>query len=187
MKFNRIFTKEIKCRLWSVVYPEERSKRDIFSIVFNNWNNPEYLYDFFEEHQKKLSHPYFEGMEVEDAIDKIYDEVNDFEKHILKIQKKIPGYEHLTLDDLFTSLHSPEYTLAFDKENQKKAKPYFTKPLLRLYAIKLDNAFIVTGGAIKLVKEMRGSYLQVELDNLIRVQKFIKDIGILDVEEFDDL
>ncbi|MGN6436024.1 MAG: hypothetical protein ACTHMM_05805 [Agriterribacter sp.] len=71
---------------------------------------------------------------------------------------------------------------------QRKGKPDFSIPMLRLYALKLDDgSIVVTGGAIKLTKIMEGTMFEVEKRNLKLVQQFLQSEGIFTSEGLNEL
>lgn len=50
---------------------------------------------------------------------------------------------------------------------------------LRLYGIRLSsNCYLITGGAIKLTKDMRRPYLENELKKLELAKRFLRNNGI---------
>ena len=160
-------------------------KRDIFSILFKQWSDPEYLFNFFVQHQTELD-TWFKGdIEVDDAVQLVLEDAYDFETEIMSIQQKLPGFKNKTISELFKELHKGVYLLKAGKKDQKKSKPY-TDSMLRLYAVNLDYALVVTGGGIKIVNEMRGSYLEPELNNLDRVQSYLRNEGIVTPQGFDE-
>lgn len=98
----------------------------------------------------------------------------------MAIETKLPGYENMSLHDVFEKLHDNIYSIKFDSETHMKAKLNLNKPFLRLYAILLeDGTYVITGGAIKLTKKMAGNEFDSEFINLKRVQEYFKRTGII--------
>ncbi len=165
------------CNLWSVCYPEDSTETetiDIFLKLFRLWNNRQYLQNFFIENEKDLSHPIWNGISIEDAIEQVFDELDDLFNELECVEFQFPNCEGQTLNDIFESFHKPEYVLYKKEERFRKAKPINRPQMLRLYGIELeDNCFVITGGAIKLTKQMQPEHLHKEYIKLKNVQDFL--------------
>ena len=57
MKFKRIFGVKAKGYLQAVIYPGDNNV-DIFRKLFNQWNDTQYLFGFFKQHQPELNTQY---------------------------------------------------------------------------------------------------------------------------------
>jgi len=173
-------TKIEECALWSVVYPEHGESADnIFRQLFNNWNDTEYVRGFIKDHESELKHPIWKGITKDEALEQVLDEVEDFEAELKAVESKQPGFENVTLDDIFEPLHKDEFRHRRRNESHRKARPDFSTPMLRIYAIKLsDGCFIVTGGGIKLTNSMKEAELEGEVSKIERVQDYLKREGI---------
>ena len=82
------------CKLWSVCYDENRKKRnyvDIFTILFDLWNDTSYLQKFFEENEQDLANPFWNNISIDQAIDKVLDESADFEDELQGIELNLEG------------------------------------------------------------------------------------------------
>ncbi len=180
MKIVPIFAEQENahhCNLWSVCFPEHRVDGhdiDIFSKLFDLWNDTNYLQSFFIQHADDLLNPFWKGMSINDAIDKVIDEALDFIEELESVENQKPGYEGKTVKEIFHSLHKEEFILKGKDENFKKAKPNFTSPMLRLYGFQLeDGTIVITGGAIKLTDQMQGDHLKKEIAQIQRVKDFL--------------
>lgn len=184
MEFVSIFTYG-RGDLWAVCYPENKKNGkaiDVFWKTFEDWNDTEYLEDFFFEHEADLADPFWDGISIDEAVDKILDERSHFGNELLSIEQKRPGYEKCSLNNIFNPLHENIYALTWKGENFRKAKPAFDKPMLRIYAIQLeDGVYIITGGAIKVTKKMIGAHFDKEFANLRRVQEYLNREGICNI------
>ena len=182
MEFQSIFTIENRANLWAVCYPEDcsaKEKIDIFSKKFKLWANTEYIQNYLKDNEKKILDPFWEGISPDEALDQIMDERLHFENELNSIENNVPGYEDITLKDIFKPLHTNIYSLNWNKEQHRKGKPNFSKPMIRLYAIELsDGTIVITGGAIKLTKKMIGDEFDIEMKNLERVQIYLEQEGI---------
>ena len=56
----------VKNSLYSVQYDTELLNE--FAKCFELWNDPIYLREFFEQHQKDLSNKFWNGITIEEAI-----------------------------------------------------------------------------------------------------------------------
>jgi hypothetical protein len=181
MEFCSIFTNEEKANLWSVCYPEHQKdgeEMDIFSMLFDLWNNTEYLKTFFNDN-KDLTNPFWNNLSPDQAIDKVLDEAYDFEKELYKIEISENADSGITLKDIFKPLHENIYSINFSNEQHRKGKPNYSDPIIRLYGIELaDGTLIITGGALKLTESMEGKQYENEFRNLERVQAYLKQEGI---------
>lgn len=156
---------------------------DEFHNMFDNWNDPQYLHDFFNNDDNKANlTKYWDGMSIADAIMKVKMEAFEFDNMLWKLANGIPYRSHRHLRDIFKNLNTIDYT---DKDiDKRKARPDGRLPFLRLYGIEIEGAIIVTGGCIKLPHKMKDcKYLQHELKKMDRVKDFLRDKGIYSKNE----
>lgn len=180
--------------LWTVWLPEDENL-SVFAKLFDQWSDTSYLLSFFIENQHDLSdNPFWKGISIDHAIDKVIDEVLDFQQELLEIEKEPITNKEKSINHIFVNLHSDEFIIRRNKDQSfKKGKPNYAKPMLRLYGILLDdNTIVITGGAIKLTEKMDRSHLQNELRSLERIKAFLKNEnihdrdGLLDFYELQD-
>ena len=146
---------------------------NVFVSLFDLWHNPEYLRAFFTTKVDDLANTW-KGMTVEQAIDRIEDEADDFSEELKDIETKADGYEDKSLDDVFEHLHNEEFRFRGRNKDHRKARPDLNDSALRIYAIRLeDGSFIVTGGGIKLAAKMKDADLEIEIDKIKRVQDYL--------------
>jgi len=158
---------------------------DEFDKVFTKWRDYEYLRQFFKDNISDLQSGFFGDITVNEAVSITIDEAIKMQTNIKRIAKKGLNDSDLTLQDLvFTSLHKNDFTI---KHLQSKAYGQTYHSWLRLYAIRISkNLYVVSGGAIKLTKAMNGiSHLEDELKKLIATQKYLKEIGLLDEDDYE--
>lgn len=183
MKFVPIFVSENDCKLWSVCYPEHQvngKDRDVFNILFEQWSSRHYLKTFLTNHESDLEDPFWYGTGKTDLIDQIEIEREDFITELYAIETKQSGYENMSLRSIFKKLHTNIYSLNFKGDSYRKGKPFISRPILRIYAIELeDETFVVTGGALKLTRTMAGLIFKREFARLDRVKEFLDRNGIM--------
>jgi len=150
-----------------------------FEKIFDRWTDPSYLDDFFSANERDLGDPIWEGMTIAEANKKTRIEAIEFLAKIISISK-IHSNERLhELEKIFVPL-TPHETDNHQTPRQKAYGP-FHPSWLRLYAIRLNNSFVITGGAIKLTQKMNERpHTSRELLKLTRFQDYLRENGILD-------
>lgn len=181
-----------ECTLWSVCYEEDRKDEyflDIFTKLFQLWNDFNYLQAYFEKHRSDLEHPFWNNISLEDAIFVVLDQAADFQDELMAIEYKMKGYENLKIKDVFKTFHQNEFLIKPREKREtifRKGKPYFNHPILRLYGIELeDGSIVITGGGIKLTRQLEPSIRETELKRLRKVQDFLKSEHINSKEDFE--
>jgi hypothetical protein len=184
INFSRIFAEDGD--LFSACYPEDEVEgeiKDIFSKLFDQWSDTEYLRDFFINHKEELSNPYWKGITVDEAIDKVLEEREKFETELWAIETKQPGYEGKSVKEVFRRLHVNLVSLNWKGETHRKARPNLPDSIIRVYGIELpDGAIIVTGGAIKLTATMEGEQFIIVRSQLERVQRYLLNEKVISKE-----
>jgi hypothetical protein len=167
MKVHRIFA-AIKDQLYAVSYDE--NEKDALVKAIEDWGDVAYLTDFFELHLKDLQSGFYGPITVERAVLKTIDEAEDLFDELYRLAED----EHAILNVLFKPLDDREYrSYEFQKH---KAYGLTTKSWLRLYAIRWDSAFVITGSAIKLTHSMQErEHTLLELRKLEMVRNFLKE------------
>ena len=161
---------------------EDNEPVDEFSSLFNNWQDPEYLDNFFNKHKQDLQKEFFNCISIEEAILKTIDEAYEFQQKILSIAENGTDELSQNLQTLFIPLNNYEKEI-YPIPDYQKSKAYGSKKSwLRMYAIRIEeNVFIITGGAIKLTKTMNErEHLTKELKKLEEVKQFLISEGIID-------
>ncbi len=164
-------------------FEEDNSPKDEFRRLFNNWSDIEYLDAFFEKHQSDLQKEFYNYISIEDAIQQTIDEADNLEQKLISISENGKTDNSENLDNLFKPLNNREqsvYPIPDYQENKVYGDEH--KSWIRIYAIRIEkNVFIVTGGAIKLVKKMsEREHLKNELIKLDKVKEFLISEGIID-------
>lgn len=161
--------------IYSIKYDQYNENE--FDRLLDRWNDYTYLFDFFTQNESLLNNSYWSqyGMTVESAMLQIERESAALEEIFDKLaESDTPDY-----DSLFHPLDGPykyEYI-------HTPVKMYGTETpsLLRLYAIKIEpNVYIITGGGIKLGREIQSSpdlrtHILQEIDD---VRLWLKKQGI---------
>ena len=82
MEIVHIFGKN----LFAIKYTGET--KDEFSRLFEMWQNPEYLEDFFETQKADLVGDFSGNMNVENAILETFEYSQEFERHLLELSRQ---------------------------------------------------------------------------------------------------
>jgi hypothetical protein len=185
MKIIPIFVSETDEQgIWSVRFDLESESE--FDRFFNLINDPEWLYQFFEANRDDLKSGFWKQKKVEDAILQTLDEVYYMEELLCEFAEKGFANYSLRLQDLFKPLNNYEYALT----THQKSKARVRNGWLRLYGIRLTaNCYLISGGGIKLTREMHRPHLQNELRKLEQAKTYLKSNGIEypeDLNSFND-
>ena len=159
--------------------------RNEFRMLFDNWQNSEYLEQFFEENKSDLQNSIYGSISVEDAVFQTIEESEKMETLIKEIAESGQVLSGNSLHDLiFENLYTHETSI-----NRVKSKAYgpTNHSWLRLYAIRMSpNHYIVTGGAIKLTRAMQGKdHLEKELDKLNATLEYLKENDVITNEDYE--
>ena len=162
-------------RLFSIQY--DAANPSEFERLFDDWQDPELLYQFFIENEADLISGFFGPISIEQAALKTRAEARKLEEKLSKLAISTSK----SLDEVFIPLRN--YGQEIEPFPAKKAYGE-TDSWLRIYALKLDpGAYLVTGGAIKLTKSMnQRDHTKAEIGKIDRCKTFLKEQGIGDFD-----
>lgn len=159
--------------LYAFKFPNEES--DELERVFDEWANPMYLFQFFEDNKQDLDIP------IEQAIEKVQKEAKFLRNKLLELASEEPNQ----LNNLFKNLNNNEYTVKLLQEQKARNR------WLRLYAIKIDgDNYVITGGTIKLDRQhlMKDrKHTLKELNKINKCRDYLKDKGVIDNDSFQEI
>lgn len=157
--------------LYSVQYESETIYE--FAKCFELWNDPIYLREFFELHIEDLNNDFWNGITIEDAIQKTREDAKLLEKELLYIAEIGKTKRLETLSTLFEPLSKG----VIEDYEKDKAKGLKKPSWLRIYAIRIEaNFYVISGGAIKLTPKMNETnHLILELEKLECTRKYLLD------------
>lgn len=176
MKFERII--EGKDHLWAV--RDMRKPKNELAALFHNWNDAEYLWEFFLDNLADLQE-FFHIERISEAVEDTIDDAEQLERLILEV----PYTDNL--DELFVPLGSSDATIReLSREKARNWNRTGHASWLRVYAIRLEtDVFVITGGAIKLTRTMQErAHTQVELTKLNQCRQYLLDNGVFDSDSF---
>jgi len=168
MKIGHIFALR-KDRLYAVSYDDMDDH--VLADIYDKWTDVQYLEEFFNDHKCDFRTAFYGYISIEEAIEITIEEAEKLHERLYELAKNEPGNQ---LDTLFRPLNDNVYV--FENYQKSKAKGLSSrKSWLRIYAIRYDDVYVITGGAIKLTHKMEGRpHLEEELEKLDRVRDYLK-------------
>lgn len=172
MKLVRIFGEEASPDgIWSVRLDGQIQNE--FDRFFDSMDDIEWLRHFFTKNKADLQSGFFGDIDIEEAALRSLDEMEEMEELLYSFAKQGFKSKYHNLQHFFKPLNNFEYAITVHQKSKAR------KGWLRVYAIRLDqNCYLITGGAIKLTKDMNHEHLQYELKKLELVRSFLKNNGI---------
>jgi hypothetical protein len=168
-------------KLYSVKYKDDREipeEYDALELLYDRWTNPNWLSDFFTKFKEDYE-GFYGRLQLRKVVpntineaDLLFETLDDCAENgeLNQFFKPLTEYEDLN-DNLTPRLK------AYGRNNA---------PWLRLYAIKYNESFVITGGGIKLTKTMNiRDHLKTELYKLDLVRTFLDDGGELGIFEIN--
>lgn len=155
---------------------------DELERIFDQWEDPIYLSEFFEENEKDID------VSIDYAIFKVRSEAKYLRKKLLELTKTKP----IRLNELFKNLDNNETTPRL-LSPQKAPNRW-----LRIYAIRIDeNVYLITGGTIKLdggaiaannqYQMQDRNHTNEELKKINRCRDYLLHEGVIDEESFNEI
>lgn len=170
-------------RLLTIKYDGE--ELDALEKLQDQWSSTEYLREFFAKFQKDYYNEYGKSDRAKLVKQAKKLAAALFEKLYELAQNGNPN----SLSGFFKPLDNREAESEPYELQKLKAKGEEWRSYLRIYGIKYKDTIIVTGGAIKLTKEMRDrTHTKDELNKLESVRRFLDEnspeliFGYLDIE-----
>lgn len=136
------------------------------------WNDPEYLFEFYEQNKKIIEKSDFFAYDYDFA--NFAEEIGNDLEQIETFIEKIADDETTPLDNYFKALSRSEEQIKILSFRKRRCK------WLRIYAIRIDeNLYAITGGAIKITQKMQGHKdTKNELAQLDYSRMWLKHQGI---------
>ena len=178
MRFEDLLGDE---RLWAVVYDGE--EENVLTQLFSQWTDLDYLYMFFEKNWNDLT-AYFDITDIDQAVSDTGQDAMSLKAVLLDIR---PDAD---LDRVFRPLDNQRiHEMILSAEKAKGRRRSGHDSWLRIYALRFEpNAYLITGGAIKLTHLMEErEHTRQELLNLEHVRRTLLEEGVVDLEGFKDL
>lgn len=170
MKIVSIFECSKDC-LFAVKYGG--SDLDALELLQEKWSDPEDLRIFFKQYKQDYEN-YYGKAPLSQIVEKAIDDADALFETLFKLAEDESG-KHLS--EFFKPLDNKEAETAYELQ-QLKAYGILSNSFLRIYAIRYGNSFVITGGAIKLTKQMKDrKHTQEELYKLNLVRDYLQEKG----------
>jgi hypothetical protein len=163
--------------LFAVKY--EGEEKNEFSRLFEIWQDPEFLEDFFETNKADLENYYGQDISIEGATFETYKYAQELEGILLDLEKKNEKEQLSVLEEIFSPLSKSFIeTIILQKSKAKRN-------WLRIYALRVEkNVYIITGGAIKLTQKMQDrKHTSMEIRKIESCRRFLLDHDIVTRKE----
>lgn len=164
----------------------EKDGVDEFERNLDLWSDPSYVIDYLEKNKNYLETEFFKNESIDTLSKKVAREAVEIEDSMLRLAEAGFANSKEQLQVLFKPLKNNEYVLYVYQESKAVIADHrFPKPILRFYAIRISpNTYVITGGAIKLTKEMdEHDDTRQELIKLGSAKVFLVKQGLLTGEE----
>jgi len=152
------------------------SLQDELERIFDEWENPLFLNDFFEENEYNIF------LSIEEAIKKVKTEAVFLRNKLIDLSESNPN----KLNQIFKNLNENEFSYSKELSQQKARNRW-----LRIYAIKIDSHnYVITGGAIKLDNQhlMKDQpHTNKEWIKLNRCRDYLREQGIYDIDSLQEI
>lgn len=143
-----------------------------FDKAITKWEDPIWLHAFFMQHRRDLTN--FDRMSVQQAINQVEEESIALQYELLNLSK---GAKEEDVELLLQPLSNEEKDLQRYELQKLKAKGADRKGLIRLYALKHDSSYVITGGTIKLTRYLEERpHTKLELYKLEVAKKFLESL-----------
>ena len=182
MKIVNIF-EHSKASLYAVQF--EGQDEDELTRLLNRWYDVEEIRNFFKTNQSYITNGFFGTLSINEAVEITLKDADYIDETLFSIAAKGKNDKHNTLQTIFKALNDNEFKIV---EHQKtKLKGQAKKSWLRIYAIRIGpNTFVISGGGIKLTKEMKDSSdLKDELQKLELTKNYLIEIGVFDENDYE--
>ncbi|HXD77105.1 MAG TPA: hypothetical protein VN616_04820 [Puia sp.] len=174
MKIDTIFVPgDSEDGIWSIQLDGETKTE--YERFFDLMEDIESLRDFFKRNVADLQSRFFGVVSFECAIKRTLSEANEIQDALIRYSEYGFRRSGANLQYLFRPLNNFEFAIV----SHQKSKARLGHGWIRLYAIRIaENCFVMTGGAIKLSRNMNRPHLQRELNKLDITRRFLIDNGI---------
>lgn len=169
--------------LWSIIDPE--TNISTLDEILDKWNDPEYMIEYCTQNLADLR------LELKDQLlepEEIADElINEAERLEDLLRWYASGDDYRSLQQVFRPLNNKEDALVELQLSKARLKNHPYPPVLRIYAVRIaENAYVATGGAIKLTHYMdERMETEEQLKKLKQVRSRLKDQGICFPEDLN--
>lgn len=156
-------------------------EENCFEELFEWLTDVQAMRAYFLAKETIITKGFYRVPTVEEAVLRTIDEGEAFATELLQAAE---GQAEEELDLIFEELSPGVHLLQY---RQYKAKGDADAPWIRVYAVKLEQAYIISGGGIKLVKKMQEDPdLVKELDKIKHLDQYLKDEHIFNTDALNE-
>lgn len=155
-------------RLYAVQW--DGCKENCFDELFSWLTDVEAMRTYFSANRQRTTKGFYRIPSIQEAVSRTIEEGTNFAIELLDAAES--KYES-ALNELFEELSPGLHLIRY---RRYKAKGDQQAPWIRVYAVKIEGAYIITGGGIKLVKAMQDDPdLEIELSKIKKVDQYLDD------------
>lgn len=165
-----IFEK-VKDKLFAACFTDidQQQSMDELDKAFDFWKDIEQIREFFKQYREDLI-SFEPTLNVKGAVKQVSEEAEEIYDRLIEF------CETDKLDELFKPLDNRELSQEPYEFQKLKAKGGRRKGMLRLYAVKFRDWYVITGAAIKLTDQMNNRpHLKLELNKLEITRKYLQE------------
>lgn len=174
---------ETKEGLYAIKYDGEEENE--FDRLLSSWLNYESVIAYLETNKDYLENDFFKQFTFYDLSEKIVEQAEELGDLFVRAKKMFFAGE-LKLQEIFWPLYDTQILYPVHQKTKASIKDWrFRRALLRFYAIRIsDNAYVISGGAIKLVRKMEEHPdTKNELRKLELVKAFLRSIELFNEDD----
>lgn len=173
--------------LYSIQY--DYAQTDEYHRLFALWKDADYVGNYFDVVYPRMDKTFWKPhvKDAEDAADRCISEAYDLDDYVLQLNQNTINGKSPDFDEWFKNALGGEFAGVYTQEPMKAYGEY-NPSLLRFYAIRIaTNCYIITGGGIKYVHDMRDQNdLVLELSKMRDVRSFLIKEGIEEPDEINN-
>jgi hypothetical protein len=184
MKLITIFAdSETKEGLYAIQYENEAN--DEFERLLDFWSIHQNLETYLKNNEEYVISDFYKKATIPELADKLHNEALELKDLFVEAREMFYAGE-LKLQEIFWPLYDTQILFPVHQKAKTSIKDWrFRKSLLRLYAIRVsENAYVITGGAIKLVRKMEDHPdTRSELRKIEKVKAFLESIELYNADD----
>jgi hypothetical protein len=179
------------------IFVNEETKEGLYAIRYDNeedneyhrllrlWSDFENVRIYLQKNEEYLENVFFKRVAINRLAEKIAGETQELGNLFVKAKKMFFAGE-LKLQEIFWPLYDTQIIYPVHQKTKASIKEWrFRRALVRLYAIRISgNAYVISGGAIKLVRKMEDHPdTRNELRKLESVKAFLQSIELYNEDD----
>lgn len=179
------------------IFVNEETKEGLYAIRYENeeeneyyrllglWLDFENVRTYLKRNKEYLENDFFNWVSINPLARKILGEAEELGDLFVKAEELFLAGE-LKLQEIFWPLYDTQILYPVHQKTKASIKDWrFRRALVRFYAIRIsENAYVISGGAIKLVKKMEAHPdTRNELKKLELVKAYLQSIELFNEDD----